>query len=180
MKKAPRPSRRSTSAGFSTLEALVALLLVAVVGLVAVQAVTGGMKAWRAGRARAADSVLLLQLDSALRRAVGAVVVPYWVGQRRGRRSRPRGSASLTAEAKRRAPCASAPPTAGSSSKPWTAKPASRPVRVGPFAEAAVAPLFEEQRLWGVLATVRLREGMDAVALRARIGSRPLLAEAAP
>ena len=68
-------------AGFSTLEALLALALTAMIGLAAVEAVSGGRRAAAASRARASDSVKLLRLDAALRRAVGEVRVPYWMGR---------------------------------------------------------------------------------------------------
>ncbi len=177
MKKAPRTSPESTTAGFSTIEALVALLLVALVGLVAVQATAGGLRAAGAGRARAAESVRLLQLDSALRRAVGAVVVPCWAA----------GVEPADSAAGLSLPCSGG--EAGRTLRirvtdGWVeldtldaeaaGEAAPAPVRVGPFSEAAVAPLFEEEQLWGVQVTVRMRDG-DAVELRARIGSRPLL-----
>lgn len=183
MKKAPRPPAASPSAGFSTLDALVALLVIALVGLAAVQAVSGGLAASAGGRARGAAAVRLLQLDAALRRAVGAIDVPFWAGA---------VEADETADGLR------LPYSGGEAARSlrirasggWIVldtidaeageEAASPAVRLGPFAEVSVAPLYEEQQLWGVGAAVRLREGMDAVELRARIGSRPLVPAEAP
>jgi hypothetical protein len=111
--------------------------------------------------------VRLLQLDAALRGAVGAVDVPYWmgpvqaaelgdglrlpyVGGEEGRTLRVRASGG------------------------WVLidTEAATPLRFGPFAEAAVAAVYQERALWGVEVTVRLRRGMEPVGLRARVGSR--------
>ncbi len=183
MTKAARPPAAPASAGFSTLDALVALLVIALVGLVAVQATSGGLRASRAGSARGAAAVRLLQLDAALRRAVGAVDVPFWAG---------------TVEAVESAEGLLLPYSGGEATRSlriraadgWIVldtidakageEKAASAVRLGPFAEVAAAPVYEEQQLWGVRATVRLREGTEAVELRARIGSRPLVSAEAP
>ncbi len=170
-----RPGRGT--GGFSTLEVLVALVLIALIGLVAVEALAGGRRAGSAIAARITASMRLLQLDAALRSAVGQVRVPYWAGpveaqpepggaslrfrdgeETRSLRLRAEGG-WITLEQVDAAAGAAAP---------------QPQLRLGPFARASVEPAFEDGQLWGVKATVRVREGDEPVEVRARVGSRPL------
>ncbi len=156
---------------------MVALLLLALVGLVAVEAAAGGRRASGAVSARAAAAVRLLQADAALRRAVGGIRIPYWVGHveagaadggfilpyRGGEESR-----SLRIVV----------------SDGWivldTASDDTAVRRLGPFAQASVEPVFDDGQLWGVRAIVRVFERSDPVELRARIGSRAVPAGDSP
>jgi type II secretory pathway pseudopilin PulG len=172
-------SARARTAGFSTLEALVALLLIALIGALVSQAVSGSTRGARGARARATAAVRLLQLDAALRRAVGSVGIPYWMGPVEPRAG---GAAIILpfvgGEEKRtlkvEALDGSIVLTVVDEAAPADAPPAQPPLRLGPFAEARVEPILEGGSTWGVLATVRVDGQIEPVELRARIGSRPL------
>ena len=188
-----RPCRGTD--GFSTLEVLVALVLIALIGLIAVEALAGGRRAGTAIGARITASTRLLQLDAALRSAVGQVRVPYWAGpveaqpepgglslrfrdgeETRSLRLRAEGG-WITLDTVDTA----AGPAAQPQAQPQASPPIPPPqVRLGPFGEASVEALFDAGQLWGVKATVRVREGDEPVEVRARIGSRPLSDRAAP
>jgi hypothetical protein len=171
------PARGRAAGGFSTIEAMVALLLLSLVGLVAVEAVAGGRRASGASSARAAAAVRLLQADTALRRAVGAIRIPYWVGH------------------------VEAGAVEGGFSLPYRGGEESRSLRIvvsdgwivldtesddtparrlGPFAQASVEPVFEDGQLWGAKAIVQVFERSEPVELRARIGSRAVPAGDSP
>jgi type II secretory pathway pseudopilin PulG len=169
--------RARLAGGFSTIEAMVALLLLSLVGLIAVEAVSGGRRASGAGSARAAAAVRLLQADTALRRAVGEIRVPYWVGHVEA--AAVEGGFSLPYRDGEEARSLRVAASAG-----WIVLDAegdgTAVRRLGPFAEASVEPVFDDGRLWGVKAIVRAYEGGDPVELRARIGSRAVPSGGAP
>jgi len=164
-------------AGFSTPEALVALLLVALIGLVCVEAAGGGRKAASSGSARAAAAVRLLQVDAALRRAVREIRVPYWMGRAEARASAQgldlRFSGGEEARVLRIQAAAGWVSLETTDAEPGDGA-ASPGRRFGPFARASAEPVFEDGELWGVKATLLLREGDMPVELKARVGSRAL------
>ncbi len=70
---------KSPEAGFSFVEVLVALLLASALGLVLWSGLAGAQGLVRKTIQRASQSVKILQLDTALRQAVGRVRVPFWL-----------------------------------------------------------------------------------------------------
>jgi len=80
-KRSPEISFRnehSSEGGFTFVEILVSLLLVSVLGLVIWSGLARGENLVRRTFRGTADAVRILQLDTALRKAAGRVVVPYW------------------------------------------------------------------------------------------------------
>jgi hypothetical protein len=69
---------KSPEAGFSFVEILVTLLLASALGLVLWSGMAGAQGLVRKTIQRASFSVKVLQLDTALRQAVGRVRVPFW------------------------------------------------------------------------------------------------------
>ena len=75
-------SKRSygSSPGFTLLETLVTLVLVSLLVLVLSTGVIGSQRLTADATGAAASTTRLLQLDRYLRKTVGRIVIPYWVG----------------------------------------------------------------------------------------------------
>ena len=69
-----------STAGFTLLETLVTLMLVSLLALVLSAGVIGSQRLIDTAIGTAASTIKILQLDRYLRRTVGRIVVPYWVG----------------------------------------------------------------------------------------------------
>jgi type II secretory pathway pseudopilin PulG len=70
---------KSPEAGFSFVEILVTLLLLSALGLVLLSGLVGAQGLLRKTIQRTAFAVKILQVDTALRQAMGRVRVPFWL-----------------------------------------------------------------------------------------------------